>query len=60
MVRAPSGVRNTPSDAAIDEMCHGFARNYGGLISLRVLLGIAEAGVSTISMAFTRFVTDFG
>ncbi|KAF9244581.1 major facilitator superfamily domain-containing protein [Melanogaster broomeanus] len=26
-------------------MCHGFLRNYGGLVTLRVLLGLAEAGL---------------
>ncbi|KAF9232571.1 MFS general substrate transporter [Melanogaster broomeanus] len=26
-------------------MCHGFARNYGDLVTLRVLLGLAEAGL---------------
>ncbi|KAF9229153.1 MFS general substrate transporter [Gyrodon lividus] len=26
-------------------MCHGFVRNYGGLVTLRVLLGLAEAGL---------------
>ncbi|KAG1757702.1 major facilitator superfamily domain-containing protein [Suillus lakei] len=26
-------------------MCHGFLRSYGGLVTLRVLLGVAEAGL---------------
>ncbi|KAG2154717.1 MFS general substrate transporter [Suillus clintonianus] len=26
-------------------MCHGFIHNYGGLVTLRVLLGVAEAGL---------------
>jgi sugar phosphate permease len=26
-------------------MCHGFLHNYGGLVTLRVLLGVAEAGL---------------
>ncbi|KIJ68580.1 hypothetical protein HYDPIDRAFT_82841 [Hydnomerulius pinastri MD-312] len=26
-------------------MCHGFLRDYGGLVTLRVLLGLAEAGL---------------
>ncbi|KAG1846884.1 MFS general substrate transporter [Suillus subluteus] len=26
-------------------MCHGFLQNYGGLVALRVLLGVAEAGL---------------
>ncbi|KAI0034264.1 MFS general substrate transporter [Vararia minispora EC-137] len=31
--------------AMVFPMCHGFARNYGDLLGLRILLGVAEAGL---------------
>ena len=33
-------------------MCHGFARNYGDLVGLRILLGIAEAGMIALRIAY--------